>query len=1097
MNPNIDIDSLTEEELDRYLAEIPPVQEREITDDDVVRGANQSLHESVVEEDRNAWSYIKDVGRGVVTGASDAVEETVRAAGDLGEWMDENVFSMGYITWGENGIEYHTEKPAGYRDSTDTLDIPDMGDAETGVGSVAQGISQFVTGFVGAGKALKSSAWFGRQNAFVKGSVQGAVADFTVFDPHEQRLSDLLKEHTDLESPVIDYLAAKGNEDDTELEGRLKNAMEGAVAGTVMEGFIRSLKLLRTKYRAGHEPNIVKPKTEVEVDAPATRPEVEVPVEKLNEEIATGTLPRGNLGLSNRAAVSLMGDNLDEIVEKSDFNLDKIEDVADIQRIFDTTQKYFEVDTNRATRGVVSLRESRDNAATLADKWIPDQLNTLAAGTKNLDAKMLAQHTMLVASARNIKQLAEKAVGSGSANDLAELKKAMIVHGGIHATTKGVQTEIARALSAMRNTRGATNANMERLQDFIQRGQNVDVGLAQKLASSDITTIDSLTKAGILKKSSDVVLEVWKAGLLSGPRTWMINIASNTLILGKNVPERFIAGLYGRAFRVFDGSSDHVQMGETKEMFVGMLQGIDDAFNLSGKKEIGNVWNTIKTEIGTTDSAMQVEEFPQAIRAENFGLDNASIAGRAVNATGRVVRTPFTILQASDEFLKSIHSRQSLRTEAYRMAKAEGLEGPEFATRMAELVDNPPDEMLERAVEFAKYHTFTNALGPKARHLSAFRNTSFLAQVVVPFFRTPLNIVKYWWEALPTLNQRFRDDFAAGGARRDMAMARVTMGTAATLYASKLAMEGTIVGKFAEDERKSRMANGEREYSFVLTDENGNKNYIPFNRLEPIGMFFGVAADMVTISNEYDDDEDSIGDLTAALITSMANNVTSKTWMQGLSNLANVLNDPKRYSDSYIKSLAGSVIPSIVNEFRKEDDEYLREVETVKEAILNRIPGYSKNLPMRYDDLGNPLTQKEMVGPDWASPVERSVEKGDYRAEIARHKVIKGHSRFREIDGVKLTPEQRTRWRQLVGEGQYYGGRTMKEFLNEEIQSESYKQLNNGDDTVYGSKARRLKSLYERGYNAARGQMLQEFPEINMKAREIKMKRRGLEDASS
>jgi hypothetical protein len=59
----------------------------------------------------------------------------------------------------------------------------------------------------------------------------GAVSDLTVFDPNEGRLSDMLVEFDSpvLNNAVTQYLAT--DEDDTEMEGRLKNVLEGMLIG--------------------------------------------------------------------------------------------------------------------------------------------------------------------------------------------------------------------------------------------------------------------------------------------------------------------------------------------------------------------------------------------------------------------------------------------------------------------------------------------------------------------------------------------------------------------------------------------------------------------------------------------------------------------------------------------------------------------------------------------------------------------------------------------------------------------------------------------------------------------------------------------------
>ena len=67
------------------------------------------------------------------------------------------------------------------------------------VGGFIRPVAQFVAGFIPAAKALKAA---GMTSSLARGFVGGAIADATVFDPHEARLSTLLNEIPALEKIV-------------------------------------------------------------------------------------------------------------------------------------------------------------------------------------------------------------------------------------------------------------------------------------------------------------------------------------------------------------------------------------------------------------------------------------------------------------------------------------------------------------------------------------------------------------------------------------------------------------------------------------------------------------------------------------------------------------------------------------------------------------------------------------------------------------------------------------------------------------------------------------------------------------------------------
>src|SRR3546814_11173980 len=56
------------------------------------------------------------------------------------------------------------------------------------------------------------------------------------------------------------------------------------------------------------------------------------------------------------------------------------------------------------------------------------------------------------------------------------------------------------------------------------------------------------------------------------------------------------------------------------------------------------------------------------------------------------------------------------------------------------------------------------------------------------------------------------------------------------------------------------------------------------------------------------------------LSIAVAKNITSKTWLSGLSDFFDVLSDPERYGRNYVARLAGSMAgPAMVSQMRSEE----------------------------------------------------------------------------------------------------------------------------------------------------------------------------------
>mgnify|MGYP003131810334 CR=1 FL=1 len=137
-----------------------------------------------------------------------------------------------------------------------------IGRTETIPGSMIEGVTQFMLGFIpvagwigrganigragttaaGLSKLSKAAAAKSRSPKAInwtRNAVASGIADFAAFPGHEKRLSNLLADHTDLADPVFEFLAA--NDDDPEIVGRLKASLEGFGIGGLVDGMVRAL----------------------------------------------------------------------------------------------------------------------------------------------------------------------------------------------------------------------------------------------------------------------------------------------------------------------------------------------------------------------------------------------------------------------------------------------------------------------------------------------------------------------------------------------------------------------------------------------------------------------------------------------------------------------------------------------------------------------------------------------------------------------------------------------------------------------------------------------------------------------------------------
>ena len=167
----------------------------------------------------------QDLGRGILDGVRDAAQETINLGFEVAD--------LAGRAFQEDGSGRLTESLR--------FELPDFeGDPETTVGRITKFITQFGVGLVGANKFLAPVKLF-RKSSLLKNLASGAVADFTVFAGNEQNFSDLMNS-LGLGNVLTDYLAT--DEDDSDIEGRFKNAIEGVVLGAGVEAGSGVAKML-------------------------------------------------------------------------------------------------------------------------------------------------------------------------------------------------------------------------------------------------------------------------------------------------------------------------------------------------------------------------------------------------------------------------------------------------------------------------------------------------------------------------------------------------------------------------------------------------------------------------------------------------------------------------------------------------------------------------------------------------------------------------------------------------------------------------------------------------------------------------------------
>ena len=190
-----------------------------------------------------------DIVKGGLSGAFKEAENVVQTGHDIADFVD-NKFGSGDAIDDEKDYDF----------------VPEVLKPETGLGKTAQAISAFATGWVTGGKLISTAgktALAGtkavtamqkiataapKASKAVKVAAKGGVIDFITGDGSDERLANVLVENDIFRNAFTEYLA--GDENDSALEGRFKNVLEGYVVGTALDTAVIAFKGIKKGYKA-------------------------------------------------------------------------------------------------------------------------------------------------------------------------------------------------------------------------------------------------------------------------------------------------------------------------------------------------------------------------------------------------------------------------------------------------------------------------------------------------------------------------------------------------------------------------------------------------------------------------------------------------------------------------------------------------------------------------------------------------------------------------------------------------------------------------------------------------------------------------------
>jgi hypothetical protein len=593
----------------------------------------------------------------------------------------------------------------------------------------------------------------------------------------------------------------------------------------------------------------------------------------------------------------------------------------------------------------------------------------------------------------------------------------------------------------------------------------------------DFQVATKLIKPGFWTRLKEDAAYLYVNNLLWGLRTHFVNTLTNSYMLVGRPMERIIGhGILG----------DVGAVAENARQYGYMAASIQESW-----RDAVRTWKTGDSIMSPHTAEISPQGTADGTGGTNWVAEGfkqwdsvPNILSNAYTGFMKAAGTPTRLLGTVDELAKQVTYRSKVMASAHADGIAAGLEGQALKDHVKSTLLNSFDDAGRavdlRALEEANIATFQQDLLPGSigkTIQTSVANHEFL-RYVVPFVKTPTNVLRLGWKMTPGLNmaqaeyrQMIRGDMGPekqAQAIGQMAMGSLFMGTAATL-----AVQGHITGGGPTDPklRQALQATGWQPYSFVIPREDGTKTYVNFGRYDPVAMPMGIIADIIDIASR-DQDGDGYGEqawnAAAGLGIALAKQITSKTYLTSLHDTLDAIMDPDRNMQKVAGSTAANFVPFASALRFGNPDPLLRETRGVVDKIMATVPGLSEKLPPKRDVFGDPLTVHKGLWVDGEpTAVDAEVRRMIDESGMAPLGPPNPNYKGTDLRDVSMSDGRNAfdRYQELAGHPAR--GPSLKETVAKVMKTEAYRKAPDGDPETKGTRAAMLTGTVAKYREAA------------------------------
>jgi len=548
-------------------------------------------------------------------------------------------------------------------------------------------------------------------------------------------------------------------------------------------------------------------------------------------------------------------------------------------------------------------------------------------------------------------------------------------------------------------------------------------------------------------------VELWKNNILSGLGTHAVNLSSVAVAnMWENFALRPIAAGIGKARTAVTGSTDRVTMSEIAYQQAGAFVGFRSSFGMFRDSFLSG-----QSKFGPANKA----EHTGAVQQITSDLTGGSKTGQVLADASTI---SFRLLQAEDDAMRGIVFTSELYALSAREGRLKGLKGKDLLEYVDNAIENPSDEIYDAAIQEAARKTFTQgdlkgAVGMMAKYTRAMTGQVPALQFILPFVNTPANLLQYGMDTsiLAAVSPRLWREVTEGGAKADMALAKISTGTSLTIGLWQMYEAGLISGSGPEDPAKRSQLEKEGWKPNAIKGPDGQ--WYQIKRMEPFSTSMAFVAEALDKA-KYAPTEEAAKEYMAHAMLTLAETAMDSAWTSNVYDFYEAIQNPKKWS-TFQSNFAASFVPYSAAvrtaeqiqdpvAARVSDDPMIKKgwKELTGERIRANTPFLSQTLrPSRYWD--GTVKVPDQGGFAFAiSPIKTgTVGKGD----IANRELIRNGVNSPEPDSIIRTGYTTFSLLDITGGDDYLYdayivevGRARRELMDKVVNHRSYQKLSEG-----------------------------------------------------